>query len=117
MDRRAFLKELGIRDDAELHGFAAGRQGISDRRRNQIGGADLVRRRTHGNQLEQPVLDPRLRVRGDLQPTGLRIASDQRVEPELMNRHVALVQPGNLPDVHVDAQDIVSGIGKTRPCH
>ena len=78
----------------------------------QIRRAVLIRRSAHGNQLKQPVLHGALLVGAELEPSGLPIAANQRVQPGLMDRHFAVVEALDPLRIDVGAQHMIAGVRK-----
>jgi hypothetical protein len=78
----------------------------------QVRGAVLIRRRAHGDELEQAMIHALLHVGGELEAAGLYVALDVVVQTGLVNRDLALVQPRNLVFVDVDANDVVARFGQ-----
>ena len=78
----------------------------------QVGGAILVRRGTHGDELEEPVLDALDGIGGELDAAGFRVALDQRIEPGLVNGDLAAIQTLDLACVDVDTNDMIARIGQ-----
>ncbi len=82
----------------------------------QIGRAVLIRGRAHRDELEQAVLARRgLGVGGEFKPPGIAVALDQRVEPRLIDRHLAAVEPLDARRIDIDADHVITGIGQARP--
>ena len=49
----------------------------------------------------------------ELQALGLEVASNQRLEARFVDRDFAARQRGHLLLIHIHADDVVAGIGKT----
>ena len=74
-----------------------------------------ARGRAHGDEDGARAPDALGKVGGEREAAGLDVAGDQRIETRLVDRHHAGVQPVDLRLVLVDADDIVTEIGETRP--
>ena len=48
---------------------------------------------------------------------GLGVALDECIEPRLVDRHLAALQPLDLGGVHVHADHVIAGIGQAGACH
>ena len=88
---------------------------LADRARDcehvaQVRGAVLVRRRADGDDLEQPVGNGSLGVRGEGKAALASIQRDQLIEAGLVDRHLAGVQARDLGGIDVDADDVIAGI-------
>ena len=142
-DRRAFAQEFGVRDDRDLMPAAAlgddpldfvagadrhGRFGDDDRivlerfahfarhgmDERQVGmPVTAPTRRAYGDEDCTSAGDALGQVRGERQAAGLDVGLDQRIEPGLVDRHHAFMQPVDLRLVLVDADNIMPEIGET----
>ena len=83
----------------------------------QVGGAVLSGWRTHGDELEQAVVNPPHRIRGELDAPGFRVALDERVQSRLVDGDLTALQALDLGGVHVHADHVITGICQTRAGH
>ena len=93
---------------------------LADRARDRehvakVRGAVLVRRRADGDDLEQPVGDGSLGVRGEGKAALASIQRDQLIEAGLVDRYLPGVQARDLGGIDVDAHDVIAGIRETCP--
>ncbi len=78
----------------------------------QVGRAVLIWRGADGDDLEQAVLHALRRIRGEFEAPGVGIALDERIEPGLVDGHLALVQALDLAGVDIDADDVIARLGE-----
>ena len=144
-DGGALAKELGIRDHGKvgigpqfandaLDGVAGtdrhGRFGDDDGESRQVSGdfaggrIDVreigeavapARRRTHSDEDYISCGDRGSEIRGERQSPSRHIAGDQLGEARLVNRHLATLECRDAIFVLIDAVDLMSEIGETRP--
>jgi hypothetical protein len=84
-------------------------------RNSQVRGPVFIGRRSHGDDLKKAVFDALRGVGREFEPAGFGVASDERIEARLMDRHHALRQALDLGLIDIDAQDVVAGIRQARP--
>ena len=63
------------------------------------------------------MLDPCHGVGGEADPAGGMVFLDEVLQPRLIDRNVALVQPFDLVGVDVDAQDVMTDFRQHRRLH
>ena len=78
----------------------------------EVRGAVLLGRRAHRDELEQAVPDTFDRVRREPEAPLVGVAPDELLETGLVDRDFALLQPGYLVRVDVDAQNLVASVGE-----
>ena len=83
----------------------------------QVRRAILVRRRADRDHLEEAVRDPFGGIERELEPTLGLVASNQLVEPRLVDRDLAAVEALDLLRIDVDANDVIAGVREARARH
>ena len=82
-----------------------------------IGRTVLVRRRADGDELESAVLDAFCCVRGEDEPAGGAVFLDEPFQTGLVDRNMALLEAFDFAGVDVDADHVMSRLGKDRRLH
>jgi hypothetical protein len=83
----------------------------------QVGRAILVRRRTHGDELDGAELHRFLNIGREMQPSGRHVAGHHLVKARLVDGNAPLLQDPDLLGIQVQAQHVVAHLGKTGPGH
>ena len=109
--RRAHRHRRLVDDDPVLVRVAADGLGHGQDVR-EVGRTVLLGRGADRDELEQAVTDALFGVGRELEAPLVEVALDQHVEPGLVDRDVALLQPRDLAGVDVDADDVVAGLGE-----
>ena len=79
------------------------------------GRAILIGRGAHGDEQHGSVRHGVPRIGRELQPSRLRIALDQFMQPRFVDRDAALAQNANLVLVHVEGDHMVAHLGQAGP--
>ena len=83
----------------------------------QVGGAVLVRRRAHGDELDRAMLCALGHVGGKTQAACLHIAPDHIFQARFKNRDAALLEDVDLVGIHVQTQYVVAHFRQAGACH
>ena len=83
----------------------------------EVCGAVFVGWSSYCDELNLAVRNGFVHIGGELQPADFNIALDDLVEARLVNRDNPVIQIGYFLLVNINAQDIVTYIGKQRACY